>query len=93
MSAPEVMAWCKCTHGNKPLSCVYAISSRKKKERQKKMIFVVIWHSTLLGCYSCGVDGAETARRFPGATVTECRLNSETVHGAKMLAPDPQLAA
>ena len=57
------------------------------------MIFVVIWHSTLLGCYSCGVDAAETARRFPGATVTECRLNSETVHGAQMLVPDPQLAA
>ena len=56
------------------------------------MIFAVIWHSTLLGSYSCGVDAAETARRFPGATVTECRLNSETVHGAQMLAPDPQLA-
>ena len=55
------------------------------------MVYVVIWHAALIGLYTTMADAAETAKRFPGATVSECRLNSETVHGAQMLAPDPQL--
>jgi hypothetical protein len=57
------------------------------------MVFTVIWHATLIGCYSSAVDAAETAKRFPGATVSQCRLNAETAHGAQMLAPDPQLGS
>eukprot|EP01043_Picozoa_sp_COSAG02_P036044 COSAG02_NODE_2617_length_8409_cov_2.491697_9_plen_58_part_00 len=57
------------------------------------MVYVVIWHATLIGLYSSMTDASETARRFPGSTVTECRLNDETVHGRQMLSPDPQLTA
>ena len=57
------------------------------------MVYVVIWHAALIGLYTVMVDAVETAKRFPGATVSECSLNSETVHGAQMLAPDPQLAS
>ena len=55
------------------------------------MVYAVIWYAALIGLYMTMVDAVETAKRFPGASVSECRLNSETAHGAQMLAPDPQL--
>ena len=42
------------------------------------MIYVAIsLTGELLGCYSCAVDAHELVKRYIGATVTQCNLNSE----------------
>ena len=42
------------------------------------MLFIAIGLTgELIGCYSSPVDAAEIAKRYVGASVTPCRLNSE----------------
>jgi hypothetical protein len=42
------------------------------------MLFVAIGLTgNLIGCYSSPVDAHEMARRYVGATVTQCHLNGE----------------
>lgn len=44
------------------------------------MIYVAIsLTGELLGCYSCAVDAHERIKRYVGATVTRCNLNSDEV--------------
>ena len=42
------------------------------------IIRAVLHHGKLVGLYSCGTDAAEMAKRYPGASIVVCRLNSET---------------
>eukprot|EP01046_Picozoa_sp_COSAG06_P045954 COSAG06_NODE_6435_length_2934_cov_25.637743_6_plen_56_part_00 len=48
--------------------------------------YVVLWHGSLIGVYSCAVDAAIMAKRLDRSTVVACQLNGETSTGAALLA-------
>ena len=47
-------------------------------DKSHMIIRAVLHHGKLVGLYSCGTDAAEMAKRYPGASIVLCRLNSET---------------
>ena len=47
-------------------------------DKSPMIIRAVLHHGKLVGLYSCGTDAAEMAKRYPGASIVLCRLNSET---------------
>ena len=47
-------------------------------DKPPMIIRAVLHHGKLVGLYSCGTDAAEMAKRYPGASIVLCRLNSET---------------
>ena len=49
-------------------------------------VFIVLFHGSLVGAYSCAVDAAVAAKGLPPSTVVACQLNSETSSGALLLA-------
>ena len=49
--------------------------------------YVVIFHATLVGVYSCGVDAHCVHKRLLGSTVQQVHMNSESEEGGKVLRP------
>ena len=47
-------------------------------DKSPMIIRTVLHNGKLVGLYSCGTDAAEMAKRYPGASIVLCRLNSET---------------